>query len=60
MPELPEVESTVRRLRPNVEGQKISNIDILWKRSIAIPTPKKFKESLQGKKIKTLTRREET
>jgi len=57
MPELPEVESTVRRLRPYVLGRKIISLDVLWDRSIFCPDVAEFKSSVIEKQIVDLFRR---
>ncbi|MGI6524321.1 MAG: DNA-formamidopyrimidine glycosylase [Bdellovibrionota bacterium] len=57
MPELPEVESTVRRLRPDVVGQKVRAVTVYWDNTIACPALKTFKTKLKGREITALTRR---
>ncbi|MEW6085884.1 MAG: bifunctional DNA-formamidopyrimidine glycosylase/DNA-(apurinic or apyrimidinic site) lyase [Chloroflexota bacterium] len=57
MPELPEVESIARKLRPDLVGRKILSADLRWSRTLAAPSPKKFKEQIQGQKILDVGRR---
>jgi formamidopyrimidine-DNA glycosylase len=57
MPELPEVETIIRRLRngtkthPPVPGHVIQSVQITWDRIIAEPDPPSFRENLMGKEI---------
>jgi len=57
MPELPEVESTVRRLRPRLAGLRIDEVLIHWRRSIDRPAAAQFKRMIAGRRIAGLTRR---
>ena len=63
MPELPEVETIIRRLRegttdsPPLPGQTIRSVDIFWNRIIETPEPDIFQQAMQGRKILTVTRR---
>ncbi|MBK9925943.1 MAG: bifunctional DNA-formamidopyrimidine glycosylase/DNA-(apurinic or apyrimidinic site) lyase [Anaerolineales bacterium] len=57
MPELPEVETIARSLEPELVGRTIHSADLRWARTLATPSPKKFKEQIQGQKIKEVTRR---
>jgi formamidopyrimidine-DNA glycosylase len=63
MPELPEVETIIRRLKqgddhtPSVKGQTIHSVEVRWKRIIAKPDPEEFKEILSGKTIMDANRR---
>jgi len=63
VPELPEVETIIRRLRNGakaqlpVAGQVIYSVDITWDRSIARPNPEAFMANLQGKTILDARRR---
>lgn len=57
MPELPEVETIARKLAPELVGKTIKEADLRWSRTLAAPSPKKFKEKIQGQKIKQVTRR---
>ncbi len=55
MPELPEVESTVRYLRQRVEGLAIQGCSVLWKRTLSSVSV--GEELLKGKRIAAVTRR---
>ena len=57
MPELPEVETIARTLRPQLIGKKIIDADVRWARSVATPSVKKFKEQIKGQKIVEVWRR---
>jgi formamidopyrimidine-DNA glycosylase len=57
MPELPEVETIARKLRPHLLGKTIQAADVRWTRTLAFPSPKKFKEQIKGQEIKGVTRR---
>lgn len=57
MPELPEVETIARKLRPELVGKSILKADLLWSRTLATPTPAKFKKQIKGQEIKSVRRR---
>ncbi|RME89717.1 MAG: bifunctional DNA-formamidopyrimidine glycosylase/DNA-(apurinic or apyrimidinic site) lyase [Anaerolineae bacterium] len=57
MPELPEVETIVRNLRPAVVGRTILAADLRWERTLAAPTPALFLQRVRGRRIEALTRR---
>jgi len=57
MPELPEVETIARKLRPQLLGRVIEEADLRWSRTLALPSPRKFKELIKGREIKEVTRR---
>jgi len=57
MPELPEVETIARKLGPKLVGRKIQSTNLLWSRTLAAPSPRKFKELVKGQKIREVTRR---
>jgi formamidopyrimidine-DNA glycosylase len=57
MPELPEVETLVRRLREPVIGRRIEDVTIYWKRTIARPAPKEFARMLCGYTVQAIDRR---
>ncbi len=57
MPELPEVETIARKLRPELVGKNIIKADLLWNRTLATPTPTKFKKQIIGQAIKAVDRR---
>lgn len=57
MPELPEVESFVRTLRPELTGRTVQAVHLLWRRTLAMPTPEDFRTQLGGQKITGVERR---
>jgi formamidopyrimidine-DNA glycosylase len=57
MPELPEVETIARGLRPKLVGRTILSADVRWARTLAIPSSGKFKEQVKGQKIRNVSRR---
>lgn len=57
MPELPEVETIVRGLRPHLIGRTILEADLRWARTLASPSPRKFKEQIRGQVILGISRR---
>lgn len=57
MPELPEVESTVRYLRERADGLTITGATVSWARTIHTHTPKKFAELVEGATITEVFRR---
>ena len=57
MPELPEVETIVRALRPALVGRTILSADVLWARTLAMPSPATFKKRIKGQQILLVSRR---
>lgn len=63
MPELPEVETIIRRLRygtqdhPSLPGNTIQSVQVTWDRIIAEPDPQSFQRNLVGKQITDACRR---
>jgi len=57
MPELPEVESTVRYLRERAEGSTIVDAHVSWPRTIATHNPTSFKRNVTGFTIDRVFRR---
>ncbi len=57
MPELPEVETIARLLRPKLAGKTILKADVRWSRTIAMPSVKKFKEEIAGQRVCGVSRR---
>ncbi len=55
MPELPEVETIVRQLRPDAAGKKISGA-VVKGRSLILPSAEKFERMIGGLKILSVTR----
>ncbi|MFW5442823.1 MAG: bifunctional DNA-formamidopyrimidine glycosylase/DNA-(apurinic or apyrimidinic site) lyase [Methylococcaceae bacterium] len=56
MPELPEVETTCRGIRPHISGKKISHV-IIRQFQLRWPIPKNLSELLAGTIIKNVNRR---
>jgi formamidopyrimidine-DNA glycosylase len=57
MPELPEVETTVRDLRPQLVGRTITRARVTWERTVAQPHAKQFTREIVGYKIVNIHRR---
>lgn len=57
MPELPEVETIARKLRPPLLGRVIQDAELRWHRTLVFPAPRKFKEWIKGQEINEVTRR---
>lgn len=63
MPELPEVETIARRLRqgmagqPSLVGMQVEQAEILWKRSLAHPGLRAFKQRVAGQVVQDVGRR---
>ncbi len=57
MPELPEVETTVRDLRPHLIGRTITRAAVHWQRTIAHPNTRAFTQDIVGYRVRDITRR---
>lgn len=57
MPELPEVETIARKLAPELLGRTIKEADLRWSRTLAEPSPGKFREQVRKQKITGVSRR---
>ena len=57
MPELPEVEIVVRRLREPLIGRTFTSVRIFWKRAIAQPSANAFTRQLPGLCVQAIQRR---
>jgi formamidopyrimidine-DNA glycosylase len=57
MPELPEVETVVRRLRPTISGQQVHRLDLLWPRTLATPSLTESQSILAGRTVVGVSRR---
>ncbi len=57
MPELPEVETFVRTLSPALVGKSILEASLLWKRTLAVPSPAKFSQQIRNQRITGISRR---
>jgi formamidopyrimidine-DNA glycosylase len=57
MPELPEVETIVRALKPEIVGKVITSADLRWARTLATPSAAQFKKQIAGQQILDISRR---
>ncbi len=57
MPELPEVETIARNLRPQLVGMTITGAEVCWARTIATPSVRRFKQNIAGQVIRDVGRR---
>src|SRR5689334_18516200 len=57
MPELAEVETIVRGLRPGLVGRTILSAEVLWARTLAVPSAAKFKDLVRGQQVRNVSRR---
>jgi formamidopyrimidine-DNA glycosylase len=57
MPELPEVETIARVLRPELVGRTILSADLLWARTLATPGSKEFDKQIVGQEVIGVGRR---
>lgn len=57
MPELPEVETLARELRPHLVGRRIRQVALYAPRSVAMPSPVAFVRRLQGQTVREVRRR---
>ena len=56
MPELPEVETTLRGIEPHISGEIITNV-IIRNKNLRWPVPATIKKHLPGQKLKQIQRR---
>ena len=57
MPELPEVETVVRLIRPRLAGRKIAGVRVLWERTLGGLTEAELDRSVRGRRIARVWRR---
>lgn len=57
MPELPEVETVVRRLRPALVGRTIVQADVYWPRTVESPSLPAFRRRVRGRTVTAIDRR---
>ena len=57
MPELPEVETVARDLRPLITGTTIVDATTLWERTLRAITPEAFAAGVAGRRIEGVSRR---
>jgi formamidopyrimidine-DNA glycosylase len=56
MPELPEVETIVRGLRPRLEGRRLARV-VQRRDDLRFPLPPRFAERLTGRRVESIGRR---
>lgn len=56
MPELPEVETIIRTLRPRVSGKRIERVEVFLEKVIREPDPCCFRKQLEGRLVQRLRR----
>ncbi len=57
MPELPEVETYVRELRPQLAGKRVVSAQVGWPRIVAQPDPAQFVGMIRGRRFDDFLRR---
>ena len=57
MPELPEVETIARAIKPELVGRTILSADLRWARTLATPSPAQFRKQVAGQEIVDVSRR---
>lgn len=57
MPELPEVETVVRGIRPDLVGRTIQSAWLDWERSLVTPDAASFQARIVGQKVQSVERR---
>jgi formamidopyrimidine-DNA glycosylase len=57
LPELPEVETVVRLIRPRLEGRAIATADVRWQRTLGGSSARRFSRAVRGARIRRVWRR---
>ena len=57
MPELPEVETIVRKINTSTKGKEILSCNLQWEGSIAQPSAREFSQTILNQTIQSATRR---
>jgi formamidopyrimidine-DNA glycosylase len=57
VPELPEVETVARDLRPKIQGATITGARTSWARTLRTHTPEAFSEAIAGRRVEGVGRR---
>lgn len=57
MPELPEVETVVRLIRPHLVGRRVDGCEVLWQRTLGGMSPASFERAVVGARIVRVWRR---
>lgn len=56
MPELPEVETVRRTLRPKLVGHTLTGVEVFWPKAVRYPGLEAFREGLKGRRIEDVRR----
>ena len=57
MPELPEVETVVRLIRPRLTGKRIEGANVRWERTLGGLSRQRFQRAVAGTRVKSVWRR---
>ena len=57
MPELPEVETIARQLRPELVGRRLGKASVRWERSLGGLAPTEFARAVRGALVRSVARR---
>jgi formamidopyrimidine-DNA glycosylase len=57
MPELPEVETVARQLRPHLVGRRLGAVHVSWPRTLGDITPRRFAAAVRGTRVHSVGRR---
>ena len=57
MPELPEVETVVRSIKPQIVDKKIMSLHVFWTNTLSTHSPLKINKILKNKLITSVSRR---
>ncbi len=57
MPELPEVETVARLVRPHLEGRRIERTRVAWERTLGGRSRRSFSQAVRGARIRSVGRR---
>jgi formamidopyrimidine-DNA glycosylase len=57
MPELPEVETVVRLIRPRLSGRRIESCDVRWERTLGGISKRSFERAVVGSRVSRVWRR---
>jgi len=57
MPELPEVETVARLVRPALVGRTLGRAQVGWRRTLGGTTPAAFARAVEGARVRTVSRR---
>ncbi len=57
MPELPEVETVARLIRPRLCGRTIAEVDVRWPRTLGGLAPRAFADAVRGTTVRAVWRR---